>query len=355
MKPPIATVMLMALTLLCAGCASFPESTPSAELFPGFRILPIPRSQLEVGAQWVQGMGPVGHGVDGALLKTDPSFSTLNTESDFGAQVAASLAGKLGLTGEVRRSSRLALHDVKIVTIRDFGKAGLRPNATYIYEAIRVGRISIASSSDTTTEVSAAAIREFGAANVTAGSSGSNSIDINAGDLFVAYRVATFGKPSVKRIRKQVDGPRVYELGNYEVRVNPATIDECMCTNTDGTRLKLMEEKRHAQYASCAKEHAQDAVLVRNSEQVTMGARGDAFLYRALPDGQGQGPIFVQYDTDKVRFDYLAMQFVQSDTAQKFCLPSWWKDYYDKQFSFLELSSMTYPLKTLDSPQAPGW
>lgn len=344
------TVALLSLcTLLITGCASVQTATPSTDIFNGFTLLTAPRSEVEVGAQWIQGRGTTGKGLDPAQLKTVRSFSTLTSGSSFGANLTASLSDQLGLSSETRGASHMTLHDVEIVTINDLASANLRPGNDYIYEALKVGRIVIDGASSANSAVRAAAIREFGTARVEGGITGESKIEINASDLYFAYRVISIDAPAVKTKRIRVSGPEDYEIGEYEISVGVLEAAKCMCTNPDGTYRAILEPTVSDSYWRCHNNHPEQEIRVRNRHQAAVAH--DAASYVTLPKG---GIVFTQQASNSLRIDYMDFNLVISQKRLNQCFPGPW-NWYDPNYSFVELRTMHYPIRSLKAPSAPGW
>ncbi|WP_228277869.1 hypothetical protein [Acinetobacter haemolyticus] len=89
------TIIILPLMLAVSSCKLLPKIENNAsnfEKFKGFKIMDIPREDVNVGAQWQQGFGPTGEAANPENLISTKSYTTIDSKTQFGVEIISNFS-----------------------------------------------------------------------------------------------------------------------------------------------------------------------------------------------------------------------------------------------------------------------
>jgi hypothetical protein len=198
----------------------------SNELFAGFKVMDLPRSEVPIGAVWTQGIGPVGVAPKNATsVARSLDNSQIESSDTFRASVIASLFRKIGWdsSGDLERERDLRLEHMTLAGITQASSLPFIAGNSYLWEAVRVDSFSVNSSTSERERVRAEIQKATAADNITENASGSNAVRVIASGtkLFVAYRVVQLelSPPQIIASMQVTEPTSSFNLGG-EYRIN---------------------------------------------------------------------------------------------------------------------------------------
>lgn len=186
------------LALLCApalGLASAagaaPEFAPNPrQAFDGFLAINPPRTQVPVGALWIDGFGPTGVGAAADNLETVRSLNALTIDKNLQLALTAGLLSMIGIDPKLRDHYLARFTDLSIVRVKDLSLLAGVKGEPRIIEGLKAGSVTISSDSDFGLNA-----QKIGFQNSSATGSTTNdrvrTYSIEARDMFIAIHVAT--------------------------------------------------------------------------------------------------------------------------------------------------------------------
>jgi hypothetical protein len=178
-----------------------PPTSPLA----GFTIMGLPRSTVDVGALWTQGIGPTQGSSGVTRLQTRSlTSSEISTVQNVDVSIVANMMRLFGAgaSGSSAVSSDVKLTGLSIVTVGDASKLRSAAGNMYLWEAVRADQFTM-----TTSQADAASahlkIKDTTSADkIEERVTGNGSVDLNvAGSkLYVAYRVVKISQPQISLV-----------------------------------------------------------------------------------------------------------------------------------------------------------
>lgn len=223
---PIRCAGLIVLALNgCAGHSNVPAATSqlaqaAGNPLQGFKALQLPRSQLEIGSQWIQDQGPINAGLpDGSRVQVR-SLSEVSLTSgrqltgEMKLGVLRRLGVNLGADGNSLTTSNLRLDSLEVERVSDIAAVQFQANTNYLWEGVKVKRLTVTTRKDRSGALQASIAQNLGSNNVSVSARGADSstLDVKGLDLFVAYRV----------VRLQQRAPT--QLGRVEWKNRPLNV-----------------------------------------------------------------------------------------------------------------------------------
>jgi hypothetical protein len=191
---------LVALTAL-AGCMSLAPRLSSRSIVGGYKLMDAPTSDLPIGAEWRQGIGPSGSSTGPDNIVVRRSFSTLSLSRSARRGLEIKLAEYIGLEPNTEAKLSATISEVTIASVRDGTLLPLAVGDMYLADAMKASRITI----ETGSQVAARLASDLGARGVrvtTEGhTDGVDTLTLDGADLYFAYRVM--------RLELASDGTRV--------------------------------------------------------------------------------------------------------------------------------------------------
>jgi hypothetical protein len=179
-----------------AGCggAQHPVGVNAEGPLAGFKVLELPRTEIDLGAVWIDGVGPQSVGLGARELVTVGSLSrgTIVSHGAFSAGVAVGLGNWFGgtATASTTTSARVTIEEASIVRVANASTLPHVAGTRYLWEAVRAERFSIEDATKSSAELAMRTHALLPSAQVSA--IGEHSLAIQARNVFVAYRVISF-------------------------------------------------------------------------------------------------------------------------------------------------------------------
>jgi hypothetical protein len=217
---------IAALILLASSASAAPDFVPKpSQAFEGFHAINAPRTDVPVGALWIEDFGPTGEPAAADNLETIRSLSGLSIDRNLQLNLSASVLSLIGVDPRLRDHYTARFTDLSIVRVKDTSRLSGPKGEPRIVEALKAGSAVVS----TDGELSLNARTQYGwlITEVTGdGSAGrTRSKAIEGRDIFVAIRVAatqsSLGRPRTVRMRPGPGGASVGEFEDYFVMWKP--------------------------------------------------------------------------------------------------------------------------------------
>jgi hypothetical protein len=196
-------------------------SKPS-EVFEDFTALNEPRTEVPVGALWIEGYGPHGEGAAADNLVTVRSLSGVALSGELQIRLTLGLAALLNITPGYGSHLNARFSDLSIVRVKDLTKIAGPQGEPRIFEALRAGTITISTDSDIGLDLGGRLEATKLPLVGTADTGRKRSFSIDGRDLFIAYRVASSLPSRSDRkdavVRAAGKSAELY-LGGYRLRL----------------------------------------------------------------------------------------------------------------------------------------
>jgi hypothetical protein len=220
-------------SLLVAPAAAAPDFVPKpSDVYERYTALGEPRSELPVGALWIQGYGAYGDGAAADNVVTLKSLTGVAINRELQLSVTAGLLKLFGVDPSYRSRVTARFTDLSIVQVKDPAKLAGPVGELRIVEALRAGTITISTESDF--ELDLQTVPQMQSLPVIGqGESGRRrSWTIDGKDMFIAFRVASLR--SVREdelkvpLRRSAAGIEA-EFDDYRMVFDTTELDRCVC------------------------------------------------------------------------------------------------------------------------------
>jgi hypothetical protein len=205
--------MIAAALLLAASspASAMPDFVPKpSEVYEGYVALEMPRTEVPVGALWIQGYGPSGDGAAADNLVTERSLSQVTINSDLQLGLTAGILNLFGLDPSYRNKLSARFGDLSIVRVKDMSKLSGPTGEPRIYEAVRAGTVTITTDNELGLDLDT---RAAGRNLPVVGRSDNGrrrSFSMDGKDMFIAFRVASQeevkSEPRQVKLRRRSEG-----------------------------------------------------------------------------------------------------------------------------------------------------
>jgi hypothetical protein len=185
-------LLVVALLAGAAPALAMPEFVPKpAEVYEGYVALEMPRTELPIGALWVQDYGPSGESAAADNLVAERSLSqvTINRELQLG--LTAGILNFFGLDPSYRNRLSARFGDLSIVRVKDMSKLSGPASEHRIYEGIRAGTITITTDNDVGLKLETRALGQTLPVVGRSDNGSRRNFSIDGRDMFIAFRVAS--------------------------------------------------------------------------------------------------------------------------------------------------------------------
>lgn len=295
----LLTLGLISVLGASAGCAAVPDFVPtSGRIFEEYRAMDQPRTDVPVGALWIQNYGPTGEGAAADNLETIKSLTGVAINNDLQISLTAGLFTLLGLDPSYKNRITARFTDVSIVRVKDMAKLSGPPEEPRIYEALKAGTITITTDNSIGLDLDAGA-RQRSLSVVGRADTGRNrSLTIDGQNMFIAYRVATMkgvrGKVEEVRLRDSDGGKPDAQFSNYRIVFDTAELEKCMAEAADVEQAKACELSKDVgmivlKAGNSASSSSAPATIVYNLSRDTGQAK---LLPLPVPVADGEGGLF---------------------------------------------------------------
>lgn len=206
----IRSLVLAALLASAAPAAALPDfvSKPS-DAYDGYVALRMPRTEVPVGALWVQDYGPTGAGASADNLVTERSLSQVTINSELQLSLTAGLLNFLGLDPSLKNRLTARFGELSLVRVKEMTALAGPSGEPRIYEAIKAGQITITTDNDLGLRIETRVYTQNLPVTGRSENGKRRSFSIDGKDMFIAYRVAT-----LRTVRRESDVVRLKRVGS---------------------------------------------------------------------------------------------------------------------------------------------
>lgn len=179
-----------AVMLSCPAAAG-PSFVPNPrQSFEGFVAINAPRSEVPVGALWIDGYGPTGGAAAPDNLETIRSLSGITIDRGLQLSLTAGLFNLIGIDPRYRDRFTARFTDLTIVRVRDVSRLSGPKGEPRIVEALKAGNVVVSTEGEVGLNARTIGF-EVRRVEGTSSSGRTRSYAIEGRDLFIAIRVAT--------------------------------------------------------------------------------------------------------------------------------------------------------------------
>lgn len=267
------------MIMLSSGCLTRPRFVPvPTHVFSQFEALREPRTDLPVGALWIDGYGPTGEAAASDNLVTTKSLTGITFDNGFQASLTLGLLKFLDLDPSYSRKMTAHFGDLSIVRVKDFSKLSGPDEQPRIYEGLKAGSITITAIGNAGLDIQNRALSQdlqiFGRGTTAL----AKTFTIDGRDMFIAIEVASLQKTvrltAVERIN--AGQKKTLKVGPVEVELMLTGHDTKPCAN-EAIELRQAGSDRP------------DIIKIR------LGAAPESTMLR-LPVSDGQGGLYTSID-----------------------------------------------------------
>lgn len=201
-----------AVALLACGAPALgmPDFIPKpGDVYDDYVALETPRTEVSVGALWIQDYGPSGEGAAPDNVVTERSLSQVTISSELHLGLTAGILNLFGLDPSYRNRLSARFGELSIVRVKDMSKLSGPASEPRIYEAIRAGSITITTDNEAGLDLETRAVGRNLPVVGRSDNGRRRSFSIDGKDMFIAFRVASQEnvKADLKEVRlKRTDG-----------------------------------------------------------------------------------------------------------------------------------------------------
>jgi hypothetical protein len=193
-----------------------------AEVFEDFTALNEPRTDVPVGALWIEGYGPHGEGAASDNLVTIRSLSGVTLSGELQVRLTLGLATLMNISPGYGSHLNARFSDLTIVRVKDLAKVAGPQAEPRISEALRAGMITISTDSDIGLDLGGRLDATKLPVVGTADTGRKRTFAIDGRDLFIAFRVASSlpSRSEPKEVVIRGEGkPVEVSLNGYKLRL----------------------------------------------------------------------------------------------------------------------------------------
>ncbi len=287
----------VALAVLSAVPASaMPDFIPSpGGIYEDYTALVEPRTELPLGALWVQGYGPAGEGAAAENVATVKSLTGVAINRDTQLNLFSGILNLFGIDPSYKSRLSVRLSDVAIVRVKDMAKLSGPTGEPRLYEALRAGTITISIESDVGLDGDPRATGKKLPIIGRADTGHRRSFSIDGRDMFIAYRVATL--KSTRSDEEELSlrwraGGADAEFGRHAIGLDTSQVEACICGAEGDEQAASCQKERPVMISVTKLERAETAA--KSGPEATQEAALDqpAELKLALPVSDGKGGLY---------------------------------------------------------------
>jgi len=198
-------------------------------IFKEHTALVVPRANIPIGAEWIPGVGPNGEGTPSNVgISAGMSGSTIDTTTR--RKIAFGLGSLLGLDANATNERNVKLEGIEIHRVKDLGQLPLAAGQQVLFEGIKAKTISIVVDKVNGAKLKAAAEAKGIPVSADVDAGGTRKITLDGSDLFLAYQVISFSKPTARTTVKYHGGKDITIDETYRFRF-------CECLENGGVEV----------------------------------------------------------------------------------------------------------------------
>jgi hypothetical protein len=202
----------------------------SQNLLKGFEVLNIPRENISLGAEWINGVGANGNGVLPSNIIKSKSLNIFNSNKDFKQQIDLGILNFLGLSGDYLKNATITYKGLNIYTVADLAKTDIRSGQSILYEGIKADSINVKLNENIDASLKALIDEKIKIGIETDYNKG---VSFSGDNLFLAYRVFEIGNLKIKTkeasFKKSISSIRTHraKIMDYEITLDVRALEKC--------------------------------------------------------------------------------------------------------------------------------
>ncbi|MFC3356438.1 hypothetical protein [Sphingobacterium zeae] len=167
--------------------------------FDGYKFIPMPKSNLNIGSEWLSGQGPIDQGLPIQDLEQVNGLSSINfdSESKFNIDLKSKLLNIIGLDASYNslKKYNLIIDSAVIVRVNNLNKLKWTSGTTYLYEGIKVKGFTLVANEGIIDTISIKLDKVKNSLEISPnqGYSNKNNVSLKGSGLFIAYKLLKFG------------------------------------------------------------------------------------------------------------------------------------------------------------------
>lgn len=236
--------LVSAAAFLCLGLnialapvgAAVPDFVPQpSDIYERFSAFEEPRSDVPVGALWIQGYGAFGDGAAPDNLATIKSLSGVVMTRELQLGLAAGILNLFGIDPGYKKNISARFSDLTIVKVKDVAKLSGPAGEPRIVEALRAGSITISTDSDISLDLQKRGLPGSFPVTGRTDAGRRKTWTIDGKDMFIAFRVGTLSEVRGEERDfplRRVGGQLEAKIDEYRVLLDLPQADRCACPSS---------------------------------------------------------------------------------------------------------------------------
>jgi hypothetical protein len=318
-------------------------------LFDGFKTLKIPRENIPLGAEWINGVGVNGSGTPEDNISINKSVKSFEINKTFKQNLDLSILNYFNLGAEYLSYLTINYTNLSIYTIKDFSKINLRNGQFVIYEFIKADSIFLMLDKDLNGELKLKLDEKLKNINLISSVDFKKGLTFSGEKLCLAFRVFELGKTKVNEYKKAITRPVTTNAGiietklqDYNISFNDKNLIECVYPEYPNVSIK-----NHENFDECSKKYLIGVELINFNLQ---NMQGEPTSKRFSIMNSSKTSFGISNRTNSsIVTDYFQIYFKLETSYLVGQLK------LDEDFSNVLIRRMTTPIKMLKDPKAPGW
>ncbi|WP_299528972.1 hypothetical protein [Ulvibacterium sp.] len=232
--------ILFGIVLMLFSCQSSKTTvqkvvTKVSDPFKDYTVLSIPRENLPLGANWIQGIGPSESGKGNIDLTNKKSLSTFNLSQEFKNKLGLALFSFIGIDEQYQRKVNLEIQKMSIVRPSSITDLGLIPGKSFLFEGIIIEDFSMKYDKGLGIDLEAKIETKLDNIDVEGNFGNTKNISVKGENVFLAYRVLKVldvkneKKETVKSSTKD-NSFYTWNFSNYKLTYNKTNLNNCFLT-----------------------------------------------------------------------------------------------------------------------------
>ncbi len=318
-------------------------------IFDGFKILNIPREDIPLGAEWINGVGANGLGTSEENITINRSIKSYEIDKSFKQSIDLSILSYFNLGADYSSNTSIDYTNLTIYTVKDFSKINLRNGQFVIYECIKADSIFLKVNKDINGTLKLKLDEKLKDLKLTSSSDFKKGVTFSGKQLFLAYRVFELGNTKVSEKSKAIKGVGMTDqqiietkLQDYNLSFNYYNLINCVYPEYPKVNIS-----NHDNFDMCSKKYL-IAVEVINFKSQKINGEPIVKRFNIMNSSKTSFEISDRINSNIVT-DYFQIYFNLETSFRVGYLK------LNEDYSKLIIRRMTTPIKMLKKPQAPGW
>ena len=319
------------------------------ELFDGFKILKIPRENIPLGAEWLNGLGENGLGTSEDNITISKTIKLYEMDNSFKQSLNLSILSYFNLGADFLSNTAIDYTNLTIYKVKDFSNLNLRNGQCVIYECIKADSIFFKVNKDINGELKLKLDEKLKDLKLTSFSNFKKGLTFSGEKLFLAYRVLELGETKVTEKSKAIKGPgmtdqRIIKIKLYDYNLSFNDNDFINCMYPEYPKVNI---SNHDNFNECSKKYLISVEVINFKSQNINGVPLSK-RFNIMNSSKTSIAISDRINSNIVT-DYFQIYFSLETSFKVGHLK------LNEDYSKVTITRMSTPIKMLKEPQAPGW